>query len=1125
MFFARGSSILTIILLCLYINLSVADRRVDRRGVHYRRQDGPTPPSITEAQPPAPNSLTPSASDTPTDTDARISEKSSSQSLRATTTSAAPTNSSPNTLLTSATATSGTAVADPTSSVNDTIYNSTLTPNKLPITPRITPGFGVAGVILIATGAVLTVVGIKNKRLHIFLSAAYLSSLSIVVLILYVMNLPVSDAIQGAYVVAATITGLIVGGASIVFTEMTEGLGALLGGFCLSMWLLVLKPGGLLTTTTSKSIFIGSFTAAGFSTSFSQYTRPYGLIVGSSFAGATVLVLGIDCFSQAGLKEFWAYIWALNENLFPVGATSYPMTKGIKVEIAAIVVLCIVGILSQIKLWKVIRERREQRALQRLADERSAEQEEKDVGNRIEILNNQERERWENVYGDRNQRSTGNSQRDSGVGDMESHRKGPTSMVTSSRRSGEDEIELSDMPSPTQQTRDSFGMTNRGQNGNQVMVRVARDPSPEPEFDANGIRIGTLGRRRSHGSMRDGESTDAFGSDSEARTEGRPSRRESRRSSNNPPVSVRVSRAPDVVPLPFKVPEGETEDDGSSVATFADEEQDGRRKSRFSKHISAGSAMIRRLSDRSLMSPSPRSSRRFSVNDGESVEELVIPHDVDDDRASSVAATIDGLSDSDDELRSIRSSINQVPDTSESAQVPTGVAGIEDGSASAVDVNTVDGNVPDQKATDTLKSVETLEAEGRGGAQMKSLTASTDPKMESGVDTNAVPTDIEQSGAITPKAAQSVVSTVDSRTKPRSLTAAQLPPPLSKVMMSYRTNEWAKHLSSAETPEVEDLKMDEPGVGEEPKQKEVSVPVNVEELQQTAENATPPPMPRKASNTPGKSSSSKHVASSYASLTEASPKTSFQEENPRRSMNKQRTSSNPVSPHALPTEGHYFPTSPNVPFGSTNTLMGQRESMVRNKSLYISQVSLLPKVPLHAHSKAPPQAHANFRNISAPVGSDSGSVYNGRHSISNPVVTDDDNMSLAARRDLIRQSSLGQISPPAVTLPRSPIPYDSHQPKRQSTVQSPGVREQQMASWRASVQQDLSSSYVPRQSIERQRNALWNERQADEQRKAMEAKMRGERDSAFDERMRRGDMLEAHRDALRRMQASANKNA
>src|SRR6266536_4080385 len=246
------------------------------------------------------------------------------------------------------------------------IGTATATPDKLPITPEITPGFAVGGVILILTGVVYTVVGIKNKWLHTYLSAAYLAAVAVTVLIIYVMNPPVSNAVQGAYLVAAVMTGLILGGGAIIFTEMTEGLGCLLGGFCFSMWLLVLEPGGLITSTGGKSIFIAAFTIAVYATSFTHYTRPYGLIVSISFGGATVVVLGIDCFSGAGLKEFWAYIWNLNDNLFPLGADTYPLTRGMKVEIAVIIIIFLAGIVSQMKLWKVIKERREQRAAKRL---------------------------------------------------------------------------------------------------------------------------------------------------------------------------------------------------------------------------------------------------------------------------------------------------------------------------------------------------------------------------------------------------------------------------------------------------------------------------------------------------------------------------------------------------------------------------------------------------------------------------------------------------------------------------------------------------------------------------------------------------------------------------------------
>jgi hypothetical protein len=73
---------------------------------------------------------------------------------------------------------------------------ATLTPDQLPIVPVITPGFAIGGTILLASGAVYTLIGIKNKWLHIFISAAYLAGLGVTVLVLYVMNPPVSNALR-----------------------------------------------------------------------------------------------------------------------------------------------------------------------------------------------------------------------------------------------------------------------------------------------------------------------------------------------------------------------------------------------------------------------------------------------------------------------------------------------------------------------------------------------------------------------------------------------------------------------------------------------------------------------------------------------------------------------------------------------------------------------------------------------------------------------------------------------------------------------------------------------------------------------------------------------------------------
>lgn len=99
------------------------------------------------------------------------------------------------------------------------------------------------------------------------------------------MNPPVSNAFQGAYLVAVFFSGMTFGALSIVFKELTGGLGCLLGGFCSSMWLLCLKPGGLLTETSTKAGFIAAISVGFHGLSFSHYTRPHALIVCTAISG------------------------------------------------------------------------------------------------------------------------------------------------------------------------------------------------------------------------------------------------------------------------------------------------------------------------------------------------------------------------------------------------------------------------------------------------------------------------------------------------------------------------------------------------------------------------------------------------------------------------------------------------------------------------------------------------------------------------------------------------------------------------------------------------------------------------------------------------------------------------
>src|SRR4051812_39531574 len=113
---------------------------------------------------------------------------------------------------------------------------ATLPNGQLPIKPEITPGWAVAGTILLGTGVVYALFGVRAKLVHTFFSAAFLAALGTTVLILYLMTPPATLAVQGAFVVAAVCTGAALGGLAVLFRDLAECLGCLLGGFSLSMW-------------------------------------------------------------------------------------------------------------------------------------------------------------------------------------------------------------------------------------------------------------------------------------------------------------------------------------------------------------------------------------------------------------------------------------------------------------------------------------------------------------------------------------------------------------------------------------------------------------------------------------------------------------------------------------------------------------------------------------------------------------------------------------------------------------------------------------------------------------------------------------------------------------------------
>ncbi|KAH7349487.1 hypothetical protein B0T11DRAFT_131553 [Plectosphaerella cucumerina] len=1022
--------------------------------------------------------------------------------------------------------------------------NGTIPDGQLPIQPAVTPGWGVAGVILLLSGSVHALIGIKNPRVHTFFSTAYLTGLGTAVLIIYIMVPPIPLAVQGAYVVAVVLTGAILGAIATFFKEITEGFACMLGGFCLGMWLLCLRSGGLLPPgSIGPVILIISFTAASFMLYFSRWTRDYTLIFSISFSGATATVLGIDCFSRAGLKEFWAYIWNLNDNLFPLGTHTYPLTRGIEVELAAVVILSLAGIISQLKLWKVIKEHRAKKEAERAEGQRSLDQEEEAVGRTIEAENARERKLWERTYGNGDSQSIAPSNsNDSGYANNVEGEKNMdgTGNIKNSRPGSAVQVQVVEMdqispveeqpPAVPPKAYQPASVMSRAEHGGSVTVRVAHDDThPAPPVG----------------------SADTPG---ETNTWSMPEKSTAGEKREVP--ADHSSVAPAVVPLPFAVPshyddEPRQDDERSSVATFADEDVQVLAKTQ------KRASLARRLSQMSmdkLRRLSQRESKTGQADANASEEELVIPRTRHDPDNGSIAATMD-LDSLDGDSRSIAGasrhsmamSINEAG--GDSAETARGETSTKHTSASETIMTSTVGSANAEK----MDTTSTIPAEA--SVENKDTAAPVDSPTE------AV-TDKEDAAS---RKAKSTVSAVES--VPVNLTENHLPHALSRVAMSYRTNEWAKHLSHADVPVPDTLHISEPA--EDESAAEVAAPVDLQELQQTAETGTPAPLPRSNSAMghslvradsqlsmaapPGRQVSG--IAGLPSQSATISRQTSF--------AGPGRISANPQMRHMLPGEGpgtlsradsrssssatgsvagasatERPPVPGVVSYSSPQTLIGQRDIYLRNKMSATTIPASMATPDLYAMQNMPVEpAYAP-----SPIG-------------------DADDLPLSQRRDMMRRNSALRSSvsfserPPSglyarpVSFSSEALPFDSHQPQRYSTLPSQATRDSQLAAFRQSVQMDMrsgtpimntgarresfygaaygSSTGLDRElevqrSIDAQRAMMLEQKGAEAQRREMERGEKERADRAYMTMMQSGQWNDAHRDMLRKMQSAAN---
>jgi hypothetical protein len=703
------------------------------------------------------------------------------------------------------------------------------------------------------------------------------------------------------------------------------------------------------------------------------------------------------------------------------------------------------------RIWKLVKQHREKTAAQQLEQQQDQDREEEEQGRKVEDNFQKERAQWEAAY-------NGKGVPETSVRSSVSSPKGSTHI---------EEKEVYDNDSAERLNASNKGVTRSASNspmpGGSVTVGVLNDDAnqqidPETCASENPLGIHVTGGEKALPAAPEDNSRPAL------------VKRNSLRPSAPPPP-------PSVVPLPFKVPSGDdaqSDDDNASVSAVPESGLEAEEPRRLSKRISDVSAMRQRIS-RDMVA-----SQNVMMGIGPD----------EDDRASSVAATLD------DDLDAI-SSRNLSPLPS-----PTGTE----------HDNPLEMPGHKRQDSDTVPSRENASDKN---ASPTSLTTSTNPKAEQPHKKNPTKQDsvvgVEKSLSSSKasseqysKSNQSDVLSQSSRLEQGELQTGSLaenvlPEKLSKVALSYRTNEWAKHLEAADKPDYEDMfRPSSPGIMLANGLEEKPTPVSEELAADLYENK------RDSRRT---SAGSRMQRTSSHGL-ERNTSTFSQD-----SLVKQRSmtySPSMVSPGILSRSNSRIRQDTLSPLPS-NTLLSKRESLIKNRA--------------SALTMSPQSSPSNLL---------------GQHG------EEEEEMTLGQRRQLLQQQQLlsptlthqSSVRSPGRTPPSAsqkwqmkawaakgaPAGFDSHQPKRaNSSAQTEQKREQLYAGWRDTMR-DIAPPQTAAHIAEQQRAALMMERRQKEMEKQQREMMQQQRASQMDSMMRSGQMMDAHREAMRKMQANANRH-
>ncbi|KAJ7225627.1 hypothetical protein GGX14DRAFT_350238 [Mycena pura] len=271
---------------------------------------------------------------------------------------------------------------------------------------KLDPAFGVLGALLILTGVPSAFFGHKNRWTSFFLIGFYTLSLVCFVLILKFGILtavnPPTKVLRGMFVLASAVAGIGGGAISIFFWKASRYFIGAWGGFALALWVQCFHNGGIISAASAVAfrwIFYIGCAVVGFVLCTIPKIHYHILLMSTAMVGSSAFILGVDCYTTAGLKEasiqILFYIWNLGfRSLFPKfvnNGIEFPVSQTMQIELGLIGAITLTGIAVQLRILTIL-----QRKLQEIADEQKKQDEEAEIqaaGRFATVL--RDRDEWE----------------------------------------------------------------------------------------------------------------------------------------------------------------------------------------------------------------------------------------------------------------------------------------------------------------------------------------------------------------------------------------------------------------------------------------------------------------------------------------------------------------------------------------------------------------------------------------------------------------------------------------------------------------------------------------------------------------------------------------------------------